>query len=169
MRKWISYTLVGLSLVSVLGLSRPALADFYLYSREKKIDVNLGAGFTFNTPVHFAIEASGEYYWTNNISFGLAIDGWIRDPHAFLFRPFARYHVDLNRYPKWVPYVGAGFGFGVSSGDGFMDIVLPNVGLKYAITDNIYVGSDLSLHILTDFDATDVDVQFLIATVTFRF
>jgi hypothetical protein len=112
----------------------------------------------------------GEYFYTNNISFGAAFDTWIRSPHVFLFRPFARYHFDISRYPKFVPYVGGGIGGGAdSNGNGVLDVAVPNFGFKYALTNKFHIGSDLALHILTDFGDTNVDFHILFITASFRF
>lgn len=157
--------------VSVLVFGpHQAVADEYLYSRQGKVDVGLGAGMTFNSPVRFALELYGEYFYTNNIAFGAALDTLIRSPHIFIFRPFARYHFDISRYPKLVPYVGGGLGAGAdTNGNGIMDIMLPNFGFKYAIANRIYLGSDLGLHILTDFDDTRLDFQVLFVVLSYRF
>lgn len=147
-----------------------AKKNYYLYSRQGRFDIGAGGGMTLNSPVRFDLQLSGEYFYTNNLGFGVAFDALIRSPHVFIFKPFARYHFDINRYPKFVPYIGGGLGAGAdSNGNGVMDILLPNFGFKYALARRIHVGSDLGLHIFTDFDSSRVDFHILFATINFRF
>ncbi len=163
---------LSVSLLAATTVMAPNTSDanYYLNTRQGKVDVSVGAGLTFDSPIHFALELAGEYFLTNNIGLGVAFDTWIRSPHVFIFRPFVRYHFDLSRFPKWVPYAGLGIGGGgASRGGGFMAVAVPNVGVKYALTNRIHLGTDMNLYILTDFNSSNVDFQWLVANVSFRF
>jgi hypothetical protein len=141
-----------------------------MYSRAGQIDASLGAGMYVRSPVRFDIQVAGEYFWHNNVSIGVAIDTLIRDEALFIFRPFARYHFDIDSLPNLVPFIGGGIGAGIdTNSNGVMDILLPNVGFKYAVSETIRLGTEMGLHILTDFDNSRVDFQILFAVISFRF
>ena len=163
--------LIILALGSLLGLMpRTADADYYLYSRKGAVDLSLGMGMLVRSPVKFDLQVSGEYFWLNNFSLGFSIDSYLRGPNAFSFRPFGRYHFDISQLPKFVPYVGVGLGGGIdTNSNGFMDILVPNFGFKYAVTRNFQLGSDFGLHIFTDFDSSRVDFHILFLTIGYRF
>ncbi len=157
--------------VLVVGVS-PRVSDARagLYSRRGQFDLGVGAGLMVRSPVRFDLQFLGEYFYTNNFALGFALDILLRSPHTFLLKPFARYHFDIHRYPKFVPYVGGGLGGGIdTNSNGVVDIMVPNFGFKYAITNQIHVGSDFGLHILTDFDNSRIDFHILFATLAFRF
>jgi len=135
-----------------------------------KFDLGVGTGLMLRSPVRFDLQLLGEYFYTNNFSFGFAFDALLRSPHTFIFKPFARYHFDISRYPKFVPYLGGGIGAGMdTNSNGVMDIAVPNFGFKYAITSRVQIGSDLGLHLLTDFGDSRLDFHILFATLAFRF
>lgn len=139
--------------------------------RQGKIQAGLGVGVALNPPVRFDIQLNGEYFLWEHISLGLNFDTLLRGPATFLFVPFARYHFDLDFAPGWVPYVGAGVGGGINTnGAGVLDIMVPDLGFKYEVLENrLFVGPDLSLHVLTNFDNTTWDFRFLFAVASFRF
>ncbi len=139
-------------------------------SREGKFQLGAGAGLAVN-PVAFDLNLNGEYFAWENISLGMNLDVLIRSSAAFAFIPFARYHFDIDRAPEWVPYVGLGVGGIVATnGDGALDIMVPNVGVRYeAISDRLFLGTDMSGHVVTDFDNTKFDFRWLIITASYRF
>lgn len=164
--KILFFLLIGLS------CSLPAMSEarYSLNSRQGAIEAGLGVGFTVNPVVRFDMEISGEYYWRNNISFGLDFDIFLRKGTIFTLVPFARYHFDIDRWPTIVPYVGAGVGGGASTnGAGVFDVMIPNFGFKWeAIPGRLFIGPDLEFHILTNFDNTDLDFHTLVKA-TYRF
>jgi hypothetical protein len=156
--------LIAISLFGSQAEARPSL-----YSRAGAIEAAMGLGFTFNTPIKFDLKFDGEYFWHNNISLGVDLDILIRSSTTFIVRPFGRYHFDIARYPRFVPYVGGGLGAGGNTaGGGIMDIMIPNFGFKYALTKNWYVGPDMGFHILTNFDNTTPDFH-LLGIISYRF
>ena len=163
--------LMALTLGVLVGMMpRTADAEYYLYSRKGATDLTLGLGMLVRSPVRFDLQVAGEYFLQNNVSLGLSFDSYLRGPNAFSFRPFARYHFDISQLPKFVPYVGVGLGGGVDThSNGFMDILVPNFGFKYALTRNFQLGSDFGLHIFTDFDSSRVDFHILFLTIGYRF
>ena len=153
-----------------LWAPQPAAAQSYLYSRQGAIDLNLGLGMLVRGP-RFDMQISGEWYWRNNISWGLSFDTYIGSGGtAFSFRPFGRYHFDISSMPKLVPYIGAGVGGGITTGGaGFMDVVVPNFGFKYALSPRVHLGSDMGLHIITNFTSSRVDFHIQFITISYRF
>ncbi len=158
-----------ISAVILLTLAFSATA--FAANRDGKIQAGGGVGVALNPPIRFDLNLNGEYFLTQKISLGLNFDVLLRGPTTFVFVPFARYHFDLDFAPGWVPYAGGGIGGGVdTNGAGFLDVMVPEFGFKYELLDNkLFVGSDLSFHILTNFDNTTWDFRFLIATASFRF
>lgn len=140
-------------------------------AREGEFQLGGGFGLAFHDPVRFDIQLSGDYFFWENVSIGMNLDFLIRDGVVFVFQPFGRYHFDIPSAPKWVPYVGGGVGVAVSdNGDGAMDIMVPNFGFKYEIIDdNLFLGTDMSFHILTDFDNSSWDFRWLIVHAVWRF
>lgn len=143
----------------------------YAAGREGRIQAGLGAGLALHPPVRFDLQLNGEYFLYENISVGLNIDLLFRGPTTFIFEPFARYNFDLDFAPKWVPYAGAGIGGGVNTnGGGVLDIMIPDFGFKYElIDDRLFLGPDLSFHVLTNFSNTTWDFRFLFAVASWRF
>lgn len=140
-------------------------------SRQGSWQAGGGVGLAFHSPVRFDLNLNGEYFFTHHVSFGLNVDFLFRGPTTFVFQPFARYNIDLDFAPGWVPFVGGGLGVGVNTnGNGFMDIMVPDFGFRYEIIDNkLFIGPDLSLHIVTNFTNTTWDFRMLIAQAEFRF
>jgi len=172
MKKILCNGLILFVLATSLACLSPRRADakYYLYSREGSIDLTLGTGLLVRSPVKFDMQLAGEWFMHNNVSFGLSMDFYIRNATAFSFRPFGRYHFDISSLPKLVPYIGAGIGAGIdTNGSGFMDIMVPNFGFKYALTRRIHLGSDFGLHLFTDFDSSRVDFHILFVVLSFRF
>ena len=155
------------SVLLLVTLSSVAFAG----KREGRIQAGGGVGLGARPPVRFDLNFNGEYFLTQTLSLGLNLDMLLRGPNNFVFMPFARYNFDLSFAPEWVPYVGGGIGVGIdTNGSGTLDIMIPEFGFKYElIEDKFFVGPDLSLHTLTNFDNTTWDFRFLIATVDFRF
>jgi hypothetical protein len=140
-------------------------------SREGHFQLGGGAGLAFNPPVRFDLNIGGEYFFWENIGIGMNIDIFFRGPTAFLFQPFARYHFDIASAPEWVPYVGGGVGVGVNTnGNGALDIMIPNFGVQYELLDGrLFLGTDMSVHVVTNFDNTDWDFRWLFITAHYRF
>lgn len=165
-----TFLIITLSLLFWGGLLPSAQAEYTLYSRRGAVDMGVGMGITTNPPVQFDLQVSGEYYWSNNVSFGLDVDLFFRGATLFVFQPFGRYHFDISEMPKLVPYVGGGLGMGVNTnGNGVMDVMIPNFGYKYELTPRVNVGSDFGLHWLTNFDNSRLDFHILFAVLNFRF
>lgn len=140
-------------------------------SREGKFQLGGGAGLALNPPIRFDLNIGGEYFFWENIGIGLNIDIFFRGTTAFTFIPFARYHFDISSAPEWVPYVGGGVGVGINTdGDGALDLMIPNFGVQYEVLDDkLFLGTDMSVHIVTDFDNTDWDFRWLFITAHYRF
>lgn len=130
-----------------------------------------GVGLAFNDPIRFDLQIGGEYFFWEDISIGMNIDFLIRNGVTFVFMPYGRYHIDIAGAPKWVPYVGGGLGPAVTDdGNGSLDIMIPNIGFNYElIADRLFLGTDMSVHIVTNFDNTDWDFRWLIAHALYRF
>lgn len=139
--------------------------------RQGAFQTGLGMGVAVNPPVRFLINLNGEYFVTHNVSVGLGLDFHLADiPFTFDAIGFGRYNFDVARYPRLVPYVGAGIGGGAISDHGVMDIMLPDFGFKYeVIADRLFLGPDLSVHIVTDFSDTDWDFRILFLQAAYRF
>jgi hypothetical protein len=156
-----------ISAVLLVALSGSAWAG----SREGKFQLGGGAGLALNPPVRFDLNIGGEYFFWENIGIGLNIDIFFRGPTAFVFIPFARYHFDIRSAPEWVPYVGGGVGGGVNTdGAGALDVMIPNFGVQYEVLDDkLFLGTDMSVHVVTNFDNTDWDFRWLFITAHYRF
>jgi hypothetical protein len=140
-------------------------------SRQGHFQLGGGFGLAFNDPVRFDVQIGGDYFFWEDVSIGMNIDFLIRDGVTFVFMPYGRYHIDIDGAPEWVPYVGGGVGPAVSdNGDGALDIMIPNFGFKYEIiAERLFLGTDMSFHILTDFDNSDWDFRWLVAHALVRF
>ncbi len=139
--------------------------------RQGSIQAGGGIGVALHSPVRFDINLNGEYFLTEKISLGLNIDTLVRGPTTFVFEGFGRYNFDLKSAPKWVPYAGAGIGGGVNTNSaGFLDIMIPDIGFKYElIAERLFLGPDLSFHVLTNFSSTTWDFRLLFVQADFRF
>jgi hypothetical protein len=168
MKKKMMFTL-ALTIFGMMGIMAVGHETFAA-GRQGKFQLGTGAGLAVN-PVAFDLNLNGEYFAWENISLGMNLDVLIRSSAAFAFIPFARYHFDIDRAPEWVPYVGLGVGGIVStSGNGALDIMVPDVGVRYeAISDRLFLGTDMSGHVVTDFDSTKFDFRWLIITASYRF
>lgn len=151
----------------LLTMSPPVLAA----SREGKIQAGAGFGLGVHPLVRFDLQLNGEYFLYEDISIGMNVDFLFRGGTAFGFTPFARYHFDIASLPELVPYVGGGLGaFITTNGNGTMDIMIPDFGFKYElISERLFIGPDLSFHVVTNFDNTSWDFRFLFAVASYRF
>lgn len=140
-------------------------------SRQGSFQLGGGAGLALNPPVRFELELDGEYFFWEHLGLGMNIDIFFRGPTAFLFQPFARYHFDIDSAPEWVPYVGGGIGVAVNTnGSGALDLMLPDFGVQYEVIENrLFLGTDMSVHVVTNFDNTDWDFRWLFITANYRF
>ncbi len=163
---------LGSWVLSLLLLSWfiPTADAYSLYSRAGSIEASLGVGLTLNPPIRLDLELNGEYFWRDEIAFGLDVDLFFRGATAFSFVPYAAYYFQIDRWPRLAPYVGAGVGGGgTTSGNGFLDIMIPSLGFKWEwITGKLFVGPDFEFHLQTDFDNTEPDFHMLVRA-TYRF
>ncbi len=148
-------------------------ASTFAQSREGTIQAAVGPGLAMHTPVRFDFDISGEYFFDDSISFGLDVDAFIRGGTVLGFVPFARYHFDLLNNPLFLPYVGGGAGFIVgTSGGAAFDLMAPDLGFEYELTPNLFVGPDVSFHLLMGDrfmgGTTSWDLQ-VVARVGYRF
>jgi hypothetical protein len=172
MKKVSRWAVIGLALLMVVAFSRTsAAAASSSANRQGKFDLGMGAGLAFHSPIRFDLQFNGEYFFWDHVSIGMDLDFLLRGPTTFVFQPFALYHFDIPSAPRWVPYVGGGLGLGVNTnGNGFMDIMIPKFGIRYEIIDeHLFIGTDMSLHVITNFDSTTWDFRWLIATLNYRF
>ena len=142
-------------------------------SREGMIQASVGPGLGMHTPARFDFDVAGEYFFSDEISFGLDFDALIRGGSTLSFVPFARYHFDILNSPLFLPYVGAGAGFMVgTSGGAAFDLMAPDLGFEYELTPRLFVGPDASFHLLMGDrflgSSTSWDLQ-IIARVGYRF
>ena len=153
----------------VVMMSLPSLG--FASSREGKIQAGAGFGLALHSPIRFDLQLNGEYFLYEDISVGLNVDLLFRGSTNFGFTPFARYHFDIASLPELVPYVGGGLGVFVNTnGNGAMDIMIPDFGFKYElIADRLFIGPDLSFHVVTNFSNTTWDFRFLFAVASYRF
>jgi hypothetical protein len=140
-------------------------------AREGKFQAGAGAGLAFNDPIRFDLQLESEYFFWENVGVGLNLDFLLNGSTTFVFIPYARYHFDISSAPEWVPYVGGGIGGAVNTnGNGALDIMVPNFGVQYEVVDeHLFLGTDLSLHLLTNFDNSDWDFRWLFITANWRF
>ncbi len=161
------YRILGMVLFLAVGV----LPNVASASREGGILARGGFGLALNPPVRVDAQLEGEYFWKEFLSVGLDMDFLFRGPTNFVFTPFARYYFDLDKHPLLLPYVGGGVGVSVNTnGNGALDLMVPNVGFKYTlIEDRLYVGSDASTHLVTNFNNTSWDFRILLGTLSYRF
>ena len=166
--------IVGLSMIVYL----PA-AD----ARPGKNDIVLGTGIgVLVNPARFDFNITGEYFVINNASVGFETDIAVGNGTLFLIRAFGRYHFDLarladnHRLAPWDIYLGGGLGGGGASGNGNrrngngrMDLMIPEFGFRYEFVDWFALGSNFSLHILTNFNNTWADFRILFVQASFVF
>jgi len=160
---------IAFALLILASLAAPVMSQ--ASNREGKFQAGGGFGLAFRSPVRFDINLNGEYFLTEHISLGLNIDTLVRGPTTFVFQGFGRYNFDLDFAPGWVPYAGAGIGGGINTNSaGFLDIMIPDFGFKYELIDNkLFLGPDLSFHVLTNFSSTTWDFRMLFVQADFRF
>ena len=134
------------------------------------ISAGPGLGYTVN-PAHFDFVVGGEYFYESNISLGM-------DFHfipytggmGFDLMPQGRYYVPVPGLPNFDAFVGAGVGAIVdTSGGADLDIMVPSFGFDYALSDNLTIGSDFGLHILTDFNQTNPLFHLILARIKYKF
>ena len=169
MYSWIRSLVVALGILLASSASG-AEEHNPIPSRKGNLDLSLGAGITYNTPARPLIEIEFDYFAWHHVSVGLAFDTYIRSESIFVLRPMLRYHFDVPSLPEFVPYIGGGIGGGVDTrGKLTADILVPNLGFKYKLTDTFYLGSDVGFHVLTNFSTYKVDFHFLFLVMHFVF
>ena len=152
----------------VLLLFLGFVASAHAQTMNGAFQVNVGAGAALHSPVRFDLDSSAEYFWNDTYSIGLDFDILARGATAFDFIPFVRYHFDLDRWPRFSPYIGGGMGvkFNTTSQSWF-DLMLPELGFSYEWNPHFYIGPNISLHTLAGSNTT-WDLQ-LLAQATYRF
>ncbi|MBI2068371.1 MAG: hypothetical protein HYW02_07795 [Deltaproteobacteria bacterium] len=142
----------------------------YASDRQGEFQAGSGIGITFNNPA-LDLRLDTEYFVTNNISAGFDFDIVFHGATTFAFDAVGRYHLDIQQQPRLVPYAGMGLGAIINTnGAGGFDILLPNLGCRYEVLPNqLFIGPDLGVHILTDFSDTTWDVTFLFVNALYRF
>lgn len=130
--------------------------------------VSAGPGMTWNPPVQFDLDISGEYYLEDAYSIGGDFDIFIRGTASFGGLGFGRYHFQLLQYPKFDSYVGAGAGALIDTQQhGWFDLMLPELGFFYELTPRLYVGPNVGFHVLLGSSNT-WNLQ-TVAHMTYRF
>ncbi len=151
-------------LVFFLSLAQTVLAQ----TRDGEIQVVVGNGAGLRSPVRYDLDGAVEYFLNDKISFGLDFDVFLRSPVSYDFLGFARYHFEIPRWPKYSPYVGGGVGALINTrGQGWFDLMLPELGFLYEFTPHFYLGPNMSVHLLSGTNDT-WDVQVL-AQAAWRF
>ncbi len=140
-------------------------------SRDGAIQAGGGFGLAVRPPVRFNLQLEGEYFVLEDLSVGLNVDFLFRGGTSIGFTGFGRYHIDIPSAPRWVPYVGGGVGgFVNTNGGGFFDLMIPEFGFRYElISERLFLGPDLSFHIVSGTGGTTWDFRVLFATASFRF
>jgi len=150
--------------------SAPSPDELALLQRRGHFDINLGGGITYNSPVRADVQLSGEYFVHDNVSVGLFFDAYLHTDEMYSGTVIARYHFDVKSLPAFTPYVGAGVGGGSRPSQGLLiNVVLPNLGFKYAITPRFFFGADIGGHLFRDPSGTTLDIHFLFAVLSVRF
>lgn len=152
------------SLLLCLSASQNSTAQ----TRDGEFQAIVGGGLGLHTPVRFDLDMAGEYFWNDTYSLGLDFDIFVRGSTAFDVIPFARYHFDLKKWPRFSPYVGAGAGVLTNTaGGGWFDLMLPEAGFLYEFNPHFSFGPNVSLHTLAG-STTTWDLQ-LLAQAAYRF
>lgn len=140
----------------------------YTQTRDKEIQVSLGVGAGLNPPARFDLDIAGEYFFNDTFSAGLDFDLFVRGGVAYNFLGFGRYHFELLDHPRFLPYIGGGLGVLVNSnGRGFFDLMAPELGFLFELTPHLYLGPNISFHILAGKNTT-WDLQ-TVAQMAYRF
>jgi len=154
----------------------PSKTSFQGSSHKGDILAGLGGGILLNPPVRFDLNMIGEYYLLDEVSLGLQMDIGLRGPTTFNFLGFGRYHFDLaslfdsHQLTRWDLFAGGGLGGAVNTnGNGNMDIMIPEFGIRYELTEWLTLGPDFSFHILTNFDNATWDFRILFVQAEYRF
>lgn len=118
-------------------------------TKDGQWQISAGPGMTWNPPVQFDLDASGEYYLDDTFSVGGDFDIFIRGTARFGALAFGRYHFQLLQFPKFDSFVGGGAGALIDSNQsGWFDLMLPELGFYYELTPHLYVGPNVSFHVL---------------------
>ena len=145
-------------------VSGPLLAQ----TRDGEIQAGIGVGAGFNPPVRFDLNLNGEYFLNDTYSLGAHFNIFVRGSTAYNFVGFGRYHFELSDFEKFAPYVGAGLGALINTaGNGWFDLMLPELGFLYELTPHLYVGPNASFHLLAG-SSTTWDLQAL-GQIVYRF
>ena len=108
-----------------------------------------GPGMTWNPPVQFNLDMNGEYFLNDTFSVGGNFDIFIRGAARFGAIGFSRYHFRLLQFPKFDSYVGGGGGAVIDTQqNGWFDLMLPELGFLYELTPQLFVGPNVSFHVL---------------------
>lgn len=163
MKKAILWNFAFLSLALFLFPS-----SAHAQTRNKEIQFRVGAGAGLNPPARFDLDLAGEYFFNDAYSAGLDVDIFVGGFTSYNFIGFGRHHFELAKYQKFMPYLGAGMGVLANTrGQGWFDLMLPELGFLYELTPHLYFGPNTSLHILGG-STTTWDLQ-LVGQIAYRF
>ena len=154
----------------IVGLCCLISGSTLAQSREGILQTGVGVGFAAHDPAQFDLNFNGHYFYTDEISIGMNFDILMRSKSAvYSFLPLARYHVDLVKNPRFVPYVGGGLGMQIASGgNAWFDLMIPDLGFDYEFTPHLFVGPDVSFHLLAGNGNTTWDLH-LLGQIAYRF
>lgn len=137
-------------------------------TRDGVIQAGVGVGAGLNPPMRFDLDISGEYFWDDTFSFGVDFDIFVRGRTSYNLIGFGRYHFQLLQAPRLLPYVGGGLGSLINTaGNGWFDLMLPELGFLFELTPHLFVGPNTSFHFLAGSN-TSWDIQAL-GQIIYRF
>ena len=147
--------------VFVFCLLSFVLGPAHAQTRDGEVLFYLGNGVAAREPVRYDVDVAAEYYFNDRFSLGLDFDAFLRSPFSYDVIGFARYHFEMSKWPRYSPYVGGGMGVLANTrGQGWFDLMLPELGFLYEFTPHFYIGPNVSTHLLSG--STDTwDVQIL--------
>jgi len=156
--------LVFVFLLSLFLVHNPLFAQ----TRDGEIQGGLGVGAGFNPPVRFDLNLNGEYFLNDTFSVGGDFNIFVRGNTAYNLLGFGRYHFELSDFEKFAPYIGGGAGALINTaGNGWFDLMLPELGFLYELAPHLLVGPNTSFHILAG-SSTTWDLQAL-GQIIYRF
>lgn len=167
-----------IAVMALLFVNILSLPHGFAQGQKGSVGVGAGGGI-YITPFKGDIQVHGDYFVTDRVSLGMNFEVIVPGAN-FSVVPFARYHFNLKSLPRFSPYVGMGVGFAsFSQEDSFglgsertslLDIMAVDLGFKYqVIPDRLFLGSDVSFHIVTDFNDHGRELRFLPVIATIRF
>lgn len=138
-------------------------------TRDRSFQVATGIGAGWNPPVRFDLDLAGEYFINDRFSAGLDVDIFVRGATSYNFLGFGRYNFYLQKFPRFAPYIGGGVGvLANSNGRGWFDIMAPEAGFLWELTPHLYLGPNVSIHLLAGPSSTTWDLQ-TVGQIAYRF